>query len=127
MTTTIPQIVKGPAITIREDDELGLALQVMAGGDVRHLPVVSGDRVLGVLSERDLLQAYAEKGRAVAAREKVGAVMHSPAVTIGPDVELAAGIRLVTDRKVGCLPVVDRGGLLGIVTRGDLEPKRNVS
>jgi acetoin utilization protein AcuB len=118
--TTIRQIVKRPAIAIREEDQLALALQMMAWGDVRHLPVVSGDQVLGVVSERDLLRCYADRGRAVAAREKVGAIMHSPAVTVGPDTDLVAAIRLVTGRKIGCLPVIEGGGLLGIVTRSDL-------
>ncbi len=120
MTTTIRQIVKGPAIAIHETDDLALALQMMAWGDVRHLPVVSGDELLGVVSERDLLRCFADRGRAVAGREKVGAIMHSPPVTIGPDTDLAAAIRLVTERGIGCLPVVDRGGLMGIVTRSDL-------
>lgn len=120
MTTTIRQLVKAPAIAIREDDEVGLAQQMMAWGDVRHLPVVSGNRVLGVLSEGDLLVCYAAKGRASAAREKVGAIMHSPPITISPDTELAEAIRLVTERGVGCLPVVEHGSLMGIVTRSDL-------
>lgn len=120
MTISIRQIIKGPAIVIQQDDDLALALQVMAWSDVRHLPVVSGDKLLGVISERDLLRCYAERGRPAAAREKVGAIMHSPPVTIAPDADLAAAMFLVIERGIGCLPVVERGRLLGIVTRTDL-------
>ena len=120
MTTTIRQIVKGPAIAIHEDDKLALALQMMAWSDVRHLPVVSAGEVVGVISERDLLRSYAERGRAAAAKESVGAIMHSPALTIAPDADLATAIRLLTDRGIGCLPIVELGRLLGIVTRRDL-------
>jgi len=87
---------------------------------------MGGDALIGVLSERDLLRRYAEAGRAVAAREKIGLMMSSPPVTIGPDDDLAAGIALVTTRGIGCLPVVEHGRLLGIVTRRDLLAQESV-
>ena len=117
--SAIKQILKGPPVTVREDDDLGLALQVMVWGDIRHLPVTGGDALIGVLSERDVLRRYAEVGRQAGAREKAGVVMSSP-VTIGPEDDVDAAIKLITDRGIGCLPVVDHGRLIGLVTRGDL-------
>jgi len=120
MSTIIRQLVKGSPITVREDDNLALALQVMVWGDIRHLPVMGGDGLVGVLSERDVLRHYSEVGRHAGARATAGAVMSSPPVTIGPDDDIGGAIKVVTERGIGCLPVVERGRLLGVVTRRDL-------
>jgi CBS domain-containing protein len=119
MSVTIKQLLKGTPITVRQDDNLALALQVMVWGDIRHLPVMGGDALVGVLSERDVLRRYSDVGREAGALDKVGAVMNPP-VTIGPDDDAAAAVKLVTERGIGCLPVVERGRLIGLVTRRDL-------
>ena len=63
MSIKIRKLVKGSPITVQQDDDLALAREVMAWGDVRHLPVIGGDALVGVISERDLLRRYAEVGR----------------------------------------------------------------
>jgi acetoin utilization protein AcuB len=120
MAATIKEILRSAPITVHEGDSLALALQVMVWGNIRHLPIVSGDTLVGVLGERDVLRRYAEVGRQAAARETAGTVMSSPPLTIRPNDDVAAAIKLVTDRGIGCLPVVERGRLIGIVTRRDL-------
>ena len=92
----------------------------MVWGDVRHLPVMGGDALVGVLSERDILRRYSDIGHFAAAGEKAGAVMSSPPVTVGPNEGVDAAIKLVAEHALGCLPVVDGGRLVGIVTRRDL-------
>jgi acetoin utilization protein AcuB len=120
MNATIRHLIKGAPLTVRADDDLALSLQVMLWSDIRHLPVMGGDRLVGVLSERDILRRYAELGPHAGASEKVTAAMNSPPVTIGPDETVADAVKLVTDRRIGCLPVVERGQLIGILTRLDL-------
>ena len=120
MSVTIRDLTNGTPITVRADDTLGLALQVMMWGDIRHLPVMEGDALVGVLSERDVLRRYADLGRQAGAREKVSAIMSSPPVTIGPDDDVPAAIKLVTERGIGCLAVVERRRLVAILTRRDL-------
>jgi len=82
--------------------------------------VMGGDALIGVLSERDVLRRYSEVGRQAGAREKVSAVMSSPPVTIGPGDDIGGAIKVVTERGIGSLPVVERGRLIGIITRRDL-------
>lgn len=120
MSIKIRKLIKGSPITVQQDDDLALAREVMAWGDVRHLPVIGGDALVGVISERDLLRRYAEVGRSAAAHETVGMVMSSPPVTVGAEDDVDTAIALVTVRGIGCLPVVDKQRLLGIVTRKDL-------
>ncbi len=106
-------------ITIRPDDDLALALQTMLWGEVRHLPVLEGDKLIGVLSERDVLfhGAAAKKGEA---RLKVRAAMSQPPVTVAPSDDVTMAARLMLDRGIGCLPVVEHNALVGIVTKTDI-------
>ncbi|HEX2658097.1 MAG TPA: CBS domain-containing protein [Polyangia bacterium] len=118
--TTIRHLLKRAPVTIREDDDLALVLQIMRWAEIRHLPVMHGEQLRGVVSERDVLKRLAEVGNDAGAREKAGAVMNSPVVTIGPDDTLEAAIKRVNAWRIGCLPVIEKDHLLGIVTRSDL-------
>jgi CBS domain-containing membrane protein len=115
--------------TLKRNDKLTLADDIMRLGRVRHLPVVDDDgRVLvGIVSQRDLFRdALAQAlgyGRHAQRRIldslSVKEVMTSEVATISPEASLAEAARLLTDRKIGCLPVVDGGRLVGILTEGD--------
>lgn len=120
MNLTVEKIMKEAPITVREDGTLAQALDIMVWGDVRHLPVMRGDALLGVLSERDITRRYSDIGHFAAGGETAGAVMSSPPVTVGPNDGVDAAIKLVVEHAISCLPVVDRGRLVGIVTRRDL-------
>lgn len=116
----IKEFLKGTPTTVRPQDDLALALQMMVWGEIRHLPVMEGDSLVGVLSERDVLRHYADAGRQVGAREKVAAVMSSPAATVSPNDDVAAAVKLVVERGIGCVPVAEQGRLVGLLTRRDL-------
>jgi acetoin utilization protein AcuB len=129
MNLTVGKIMKDAPITVQEDGTLAQALDVMVWGDVRHLPVLKDDVLLGVLSERDIARRYSDLGHFAAAGLKAGDVMSSPPVTVGPNDGVEAAIKLVAAHALGCLPVVERGRLVGIVTRRDLlaqQAKRDV-
>ncbi len=116
----VRELIRGmEVITIGEDDPLALAVQLMGWNGVRHLPVVRDARVVGMLSERDVL-AHAWPGRPSTAPGPVRDAMSAPVVVAPPhmDVEEAAAIML-RDR-IEALPVVQEGALLGIVTSTDL-------
>lgn len=117
---TIKQLVTRPPVNINESDDLALALQVMSWAEIRHLPVVKGEALVGVITERDVLRCFAELGRAAGGRRRVGAAMTTPPIIVGPDDGVEAAIKLVIERGIGCLPVVERGRVVGVVTRRDL-------
>jgi len=120
MPIAVKQLVKGSPITIGQDDTLEVALHAMIWGGVRHLPVVSGDMLVGVLSERDILRRYSDVGHFLGSQEKVTLAMSSQPITVGLDDDLDRAINLVATHGLGCLPVVENGRLVGIVTRRDL-------
>jgi acetoin utilization protein AcuB len=106
--------------TIRPEDNAALAAQIMLWSGVRHLPVMRGRQVVGVLSERDILRRSTELGPRAARVDSVDRAMTTPALTIDADKPLVAAAWLMSARKLGCLPVLKDGELVGIITSTDM-------
>jgi len=101
--------------TIRPEDVLLKAKEMMDAGGFRRLPVVREGRVVGILTERDLREhgGYLKS-------TKVDAVMRAPVVSVDSKASVEDAARLMLRNKIGGLPVVDGGKLVGIVTSSDL-------
>jgi acetoin utilization protein AcuB len=84
---------------------------------IRHLVVVAGKRVTGVLSERDL---GGRRAATLSRRKSVGELMSRHAVTIDLDATVKEAARILAGKSIGCLPVTDGDRLVGIVTTADL-------
>src|SRR5690606_31188008 len=83
------------------------------------LLVMQGDRVLGVMSERDYARKVALLGRA-SRDTPVSQIMSSPPVTVTPADTIDGCMRLVTDKRIRHLPVIDGGRVVGVLSIGDL-------
>jgi CBS domain-containing membrane protein len=114
--------------TLGRNDRLTLADDVMTAERIRHLPVLDEEGALvGILSQRDMFRGalaqalgYGTSGqRKVLSMLVVKEVMTTEVVTTGPDVPLRDAAAAMVERKIGCLPVVDGGALVGILTEGD--------
>jgi CBS domain-containing membrane protein len=124
---TVGDIMTREVVTLAEDDTLADARACMERGRIRHLPVVRGKKLVGLVTHRDLLSASFSVFAEVSAREErrlfrqipVNELMHDAyAVPATLRVRDAAGVML--ENQYGCLPVVDgEGNLLGIVTEAD--------
>ena len=115
-------------VTLTEDDTLAHAEQCMRRGRIRHLPVIRGSQLVGLVTHRDLLAAsfsmFAEIGRGEQRRVFstifVKDLMHQDVVTVSPELPVAEAARLLLRSKFGCLPVVnDHTDLVGIITEAD--------
>jgi acetoin utilization protein AcuB len=108
-------IMRTKVETISPRQSAQAALERMRRAGIRHLVVQDGERIVGVLSDRDI--AALGSMRVV---ETVEDVMSRPVLTSSPDTTLREAANLLRGRAIGCLPVVDRGRTVGIVTATDL-------
>lgn len=115
-------------ITLNEGDSLSLARMEMSLARIRHLPVVRGERLVGLVTHRDILRAmcsvFAElddpEQQDVLRNIPVREIMSSDIQTVSPDERAAEAGRAMLQNKLGCLPVVETGSrLVGIITEAD--------
>ena len=105
--------------SIRPDAKVIEALQLMAQKDVGALVVMEGDKLVGILSERDYARKVILLGRSsqdVPVRE----IMTPAVITVDPSVSVEECMALVTRKRIRHLPVCEDGTLIGVVSIGDL-------
>jgi len=95
------------------------ALELMAAEHVGALLVMSGDILLGVISERDYARKVILKNRA-SYDTPVRDIMTSPPITVAPDQSVHRCMQVMTEQRVRHLPVVDNGRVVGVLSIGDL-------
>ena len=115
----LKEIMSEVPFFLHPDRSIRLAAEVMEWQFIRHVPVVDADRkVVGIVTYRDLLRAFLEKGSDAACL--ISDVMRKFVLTAGPDMEIESAAREMLENRIGCLPIVDSaGGLVGIVTEAD--------
>ncbi len=116
----VREIMTRELVTLNEAEDLGLAESILALGRFRHLPVVGEEgRLVGLISHRDLLRVWADRGWAARAGTRAKEVMTRNPVTVTPDTPVFEAGRMLYANKFGCLPVVEKDRLVGIVTEAD--------
>jgi CBS domain-containing protein len=128
MTKTVRDIMTTEVTTLGRNDSLQLVKDIMTLGRVRHFPVLDDNKVVGVVSQRDLYKAslgsvmkYGEKAqRAFLEGLAVKEVMSDPPITIAPHASVKEAARLMMEKKIGCLLVLEGSKLVGIVTETDM-------
>ena len=117
----VHEMMRSPVTTIRADASLLEAERMFRELGFRHLPVVENGILLGVLTDRDLRWQTSSLCPAPhGSGEPVRAVMSQPAVTADPLDPVEDAARIMRERKIGCLPVMDGPELVGILTGMDL-------
>jgi acetoin utilization protein AcuB len=106
----VRDIMSDAVVKVAPSVEATRAIDLANERHVEHLVVARGEELLGVLCTCDLWDAV---------RSSVGSCMSSPPVTVDADAPLWNAVEIVRTTGVGCLPVVDDGVLVGVVTRGD--------
>ncbi|MFP5069221.1 CBS domain-containing protein [Pseudonocardia nantongensis] len=115
---------KGSAVTtVAPGDPVTDVLRYIAEGNLGALPVVDAERLVGIVSERDVVRRLHEQGDALL-NARVADVMTHDVVTCTPDDGVGDLARIMTDRRVRHLPVLVDGRLAGIVSIGDLVKAR---
>lgn len=118
---TVGQFMATDLFTVRQNDLIDLVASVMDWKHIRHVPVEDDEgRVIGLVSHRDLLRLLShgllnKQSQPVTVRE----IMKLDPVTVTPDTPTLEALNIMRHQKVGCLPVVEKGKLVGIVTAYD--------
>lgn len=123
--------MRARVITIQHDESLDCAQTLMALHGIRHLPVLDGQRIVGVLSDRDVLGVMVQQRRGACGSRagksyflppgvRVDEAMSADPVIVAPDTDIEEAARLLISRKIGCLPVIDRDRVVGIITETDI-------
>jgi CBS domain-containing membrane protein len=123
----VRDLMSSDVATLNVSDSLNLADDIMRLGRIRHMPVVSGDSLVGILSQRDLFLAALSSGlhlRHSQEREwlkkiPVREVMTKHVITVSPDTPIRTAVGLMIEKRIGCLPVVDGGRLAGLLSESD--------
>jgi len=124
----VRKIMRTEVITVQASDPLVRAAELTTSEHIRHLPVLDGERLVGILSIKDirhatpspLLEGSQAEYRRVFRDTPVSRIMRCAPITVGPEASLAEAAELMVENKIGALPVVDGGRLVGIVSEIDL-------
>ncbi len=124
---TVGEMMTTYLVTLRLDDTLRLADDMLNLTHVRHFPVMDGERLAGIVNQDDLLHAsmaafVRQPKRSL--RKVLGSVavkdVMKPATTIASDASVHDAAEIIVERGIECLLVLDEGKLVGLVTRTDL-------
>lgn len=111
---------KGSGVeTIAADAVLFDVVRRLGEKRIGALPVVENGRIVGIVSERDVIYCLRDHGRE-ALDWRVERVMSAPAITADPESDVLSALALMTQRRIRHLPVVEHGEIRGIVSIGDL-------
>ena len=115
-------------LTVEVFDSIGLARRLMAKHRVNQLPVLDDGRLVGIVTDRDIRDAYPTSMVIDRAKEidrfaesyTVEEVMSYNVLTVKPTTPLMSAVKLLRRHRIGSLPVVEKGKLVGIITRSDV-------
>ncbi len=124
----VKDVMKTQLVTLNADSKLGFANDIMYLGRIRHLPVVKGENIVGILTQRDLYRASLtsiltnwKENKEFLDSVKVSEVMTKNVITVSPDASVEEAAQIMIDKKVGGLPVVkDKNKLVGLITETDV-------
>jgi CBS domain-containing protein len=124
----VKDLMSSPVFSLKENDSLHTARELMDLQRIRHIPIVTVDNVFtGLITHRDILSATISKlagldpetQKEIDSGIPIREIMRADIVSVEPETSLKDAARLLLNNKYGCLPVVENSGLVGIVTEAD--------
>ncbi len=114
-------------VTLDRNDEIALADDLMNLGRIRHIPVLDDEALAGIITQRDLFRSalLQSLGDGTIAQDRaltwirIKSVMSTDVVTVSPTTPVRVAAKLMIQQKIGCLPVLEQGKLVGILTEAD--------
>lgn len=115
-------------VTVSPGTTLSEALSIVREKKIRHLPVVDGGKLVGIVTDRDLKKVSASDATALSVwelnylleRVKIGDFMTHPVMTVSSEATIDEAAELMLAHRIGCVPIVENGKIVGILTETDL-------
>lgn len=122
------QIMTSPVVTLKSQDSIADAMGLFKTRQLRHIPVVTDNGVVeGILSDRDILrhmsgvtEGYEQHMPSARTNDRVGQLMKTQVLTASADTDVRYIARLFVEQRVGAMPIVIDGNLVGMITRSDV-------
>jgi FOG: CBS domain len=120
----VREIMSKDVAKLRSDDSIERAAQLMKQYNCGSIPVCTQDKLIGIVTDRDIAVRSVASGKDVSAQQ-VKDIMTDSVVFGSPEMEVCDAARLMSDRQIRRLPIVENNSVIGIVALGDisLEPK----
>jgi acetoin utilization protein AcuB len=124
----VQDIMQTKVATATPDTSLTKVLRLLQGRGFRHVPVVDGGKLVGIISDRDVKQSIASAAMSAEGRERdrllerltAGQIMTRPVRTIGPMFTVEDAVKLMVIHRISAVPVTEGEGLVGLVTETDV-------
>ena len=124
----VEDVMSRSVVTLTPEQTLREAIDLLQSKHIRHLPVVGDSKVVGIVTDRDVKRATPsllsgvdrDDYERVLKTTTVAQFMTRDPLTVTPDSRLKAAVKIFLERKIGALPVVDDGRLVGILTDIDI-------
>jgi acetoin utilization protein AcuB len=124
----VRQFMTAPVTSLPPTAPLLEAGLLLRAGRIRHIPIIDQGQLVGILSDRDiqrctpsmLTRVSADEYNAIFENTPVSRVMTREPQHVSPDTPLLTVAELLRAHKVGCLPVVENGQVVGIITKDDM-------
>jgi len=111
---------KSPIVsTVNSSATVFEAIQLMSNKNIGALPVMDGDKLVGIVSERDYTRKVILKGKS-SKNTRVEEIMTPEPIVVGPEDTVAECLRIMTVKRIRHLPVLEHGEMIGILSIGDL-------
>lgn len=123
----VRNIMSSPVVTVPSDTPVLEAAKLMKEKKIERLPVVDGGRLLGIVTKDRVLRASPSMATSLSLHEihylfaklTVKEIMQRDVTTVTPETTVENAVRLAQEKRVGCLPVVEDGSVVGILTTND--------
>ncbi len=122
--STVREIMTSEPICIASDSPIEDAARLMRQHDVGVLPVMDGETLRGLITDRDIVVRAVAEGRF---DEQVGSIISAGIITVSPNDDVKKATELMSESDVRRLPVCDDGRLVGIVSVGDIATRGNAN
>ncbi len=118
----------GKVFSVSPDDRISVAAHLSKEKKIKHIPVVKGEKIKGILSDKDIVEFVPSRAKTLNVCElddllektKVKDIMKKDVIVSGPDTPVEEAAMIMHDKRIGCLPVVERSKLVGIISDRDI-------